>query len=69
MLKRGDRRLAIAGKLMGWPSNVLERINKMQEAEREHLRGLVDWVEDYEATENSSAKLSDPLQTKASSGA
>ena len=51
MTPRAARRLEVAAGLMGWPagSDVLALIAALQVGERDHLRGLVDWVEDYEA--------------------
>lgn len=38
--------------LMGWSEgDTLRRIREMPDAEREELRGEVDWVEDYERSE------------------
>jgi hypothetical protein len=50
---RGQQRLEIAKRLMKWPddADVMERIEALTVEEREHLRGLVDWVEEYERHE------------------
>lgn len=47
---RGEQRLEIARRLLRLPkgADVMKRINAMPPDEREELRGLVDWVEDYE---------------------
>jgi hypothetical protein len=47
---RAEQRLEIARRLLRLPegSDVMQRINAMPPDEREELRGLVDWVEDYE---------------------
>lgn len=47
---RVEQRLEIARRLLRLPegSDVMQRINAMPPDEREELRGLVDWVEDYE---------------------
>lgn len=52
-MTRAEQRLLIAGKLMKLPkdADVMVRINSMEPDKREHLRGLVDWVEQYENTE------------------
>jgi hypothetical protein len=51
---RAQRRLELASGLMGWPagSDVLALIRALPAPERNHLRGLVDWVEDYERNSN-----------------
>ena len=53
MLERGANRLEIARKLLKLPQaeNVLAHIMAMPRIEQEHLRGLVDWVEEYEKHE------------------
>lgn len=53
MLGRGARRLEIARKLLSLPedADVMKHIEAMPLEEREHLRGLVDWVEEYEKHE------------------
>lgn len=50
MSSRGVRRLEIARKLASLPegSDVMEYIGGLPYKDREHLRGLVDWVEEYE---------------------
>lgn len=47
---RAKQRLEIARRLLRLPegANVMQHINAMPPDEREELRGLVDWVEDYE---------------------
>lgn len=47
---RAEQRLEIASRLLRLPkgADVMKRINAMPPDEREELRGLVDWVEDYE---------------------
>lgn len=52
-MTRAAHRLVIAARLMALPAgaNVMDRIRALPPLEREHLRGLVDWVEDYERTE------------------
>jgi hypothetical protein len=49
-LGRGEQRLEIARKLTKLPegADVMKHIEAMPPEEREHLRGLVDWVEEYE---------------------
>lgn len=50
-MKRGDHRLQIAGRLLRPEcdgSQALERIKALPKEEAEELRGLVDWVEEYE---------------------
>lgn len=53
---RAVRRLEIAADLMGWLRDVpiLDRIKALESADRERLRGVVDWVEDYERHEDKS---------------
>lgn len=52
-MDRGQQRLEIARRLLSLPddADVLAAINKLPHDRREHLRGLVDWVEEYEANE------------------
>lgn len=52
-MTRAEQMLLIAGKLMKLPkdADVMAKINSMEPAKREHLRGLVDWVEQYENQE------------------
>lgn len=52
-MTRAEQRLLIAGNLMKLPkdADVMAKINIMEPAKREHLRGLVDWVEQYENQE------------------
>ena len=47
---RAEQRLEIARRLLKLPegANVMQHINAMPPVEREELRGLVDWVEEYE---------------------
>lgn len=58
MNNRAAHRLAIAARLLHLPehTDVLDHINAMPQAERDHLRGLVDWVEDYEREEEQRQK-------------
>lgn len=53
MLERGANRLEIARRLLKLPQDecVLSHIMAMPKNEQEHLRGLVDWVEEYEKHE------------------
>ncbi len=53
MLERGANRLEIARKLLKLTQkeNVLAHIRAMPANEQERLRGLVDWVEEYEKYE------------------
>ncbi len=50
MLGRAAHRLEIARRLLRMEegADVLERVKSLSEAQRERLRGLVDWVEEYE---------------------
>lgn len=50
MTTRGERRLEIARKLLKLPedADVLVAIKLLASDYRDHIRGLVDWVEDYE---------------------
>lgn len=52
-MTRAEQRLLIAGKLLKLPkdADVMAHINSMEQSKREHLRGLVDWVEQYENQE------------------
>jgi len=52
-LGRGEQRLEIARKLTKLPegADVMRHIEAMPPEDREHLRGLVDWVEEYEKHE------------------
>lgn len=48
--RRAEQRLEIARRLLSLPegSDVMQHINAMPPDKREELRGLVDWVEEYE---------------------
>ncbi len=52
-MTRGEYRIEIARGLLGLPAgaDVMKAINEKPVDEREHLRGLVDWVEDYSPLE------------------
>ena len=53
-MTRAEHRLAIARNLLGLPPkgvDVMIAINRLPPAERERLRGQVDWVEAYEIEE------------------
>lgn len=49
-MKRADFRLQTAARLMKLPegADTMAEINKLTDAEKERLKGLVDWVEEYE---------------------
>lgn len=50
---RASQRLEIARRLQKLPegADVMKHINAMPNEERDTLRGLVDWVEEYENAE------------------
>lgn len=54
-MNRGEHRLQIAARLLTLPAengaDALARIKAIPKPEADHLRGLVDWVEEYEAFE------------------
>lgn len=52
-MTRAEQRIEIARRLMKLPegADVMIHINAMQDDDRETLRGLVDWVEEYENAE------------------
>lgn len=52
-MSRADDRLDIARCLLGLPfdSDVMAAIRALPKDRQEHLRGLVNWVEEYEADE------------------
>jgi len=52
-MTRGQRRLRIAAGLMRLPNgaDVMAAINQLPVEKRQHLKELVDWVEDYERQE------------------
>lgn len=52
-MTRAEHRLAIARDLLGLPASadVLAAINHLPVADRENLRGQVDWVESYDNAE------------------
>lgn len=49
-MKRADFRLQTAARLMKLPegADTMAEINKLTDAEKERIKGLVDWVEEYE---------------------
>jgi len=49
-VKRAEFRLQTAARLMKLPegADTMAEINKLSDAEKERLKGLVDWVEEYE---------------------
>ncbi len=52
-MNRGEHRLELARTLLhlGPEVDMLATINAMNHAELVHLKGLVDWVEEYEQNE------------------
>lgn len=52
-MSRADRRLEMARKLLGLPDgvDVLKHIKGLPKDRQDYLRGLVDWVEEYERYE------------------
>ena len=50
---RAARRLELARRLLNLPegTDVLAHLQRLPATDREHARGLVDWVEEYELTE------------------
>ena len=55
MKSRGAYRLELARKMLKLPAgtDTLSHIKALPESEQEHLRGLVDWVEDYDKLDRS----------------